>query len=69
MEVAAKPFSHAWMASGSKRTRPCIRRQGILFCEAQRYSVDGLMLSQAESSLMVSICRYTGGVFRHPQSP
>jgi len=67
--VTSKPFSHVWMASGSKRTRPCMRRQGILFCETQRYRVDGLMLSHAESSLTVSICRYTGGVLRHPQSP
>jgi hypothetical protein len=28
-----------------------------------------LILSQAESSLTVSMCRYTGGVSRHPQSP
>ena len=37
--------------------------------DTQRYRVDGLILSQADSSLTVSICRSTGGVSRHPQSP
>jgi hypothetical protein len=46
-----------------------MRRQGILFCETQRYSVDGLILSQVESSLTVSMVQITGGVSRHPQSP
>ncbi len=46
-----------------------MRRQGILFCETQRYSVDGLILSQADSSLMVSMVQITGGVSRHPLVP
>lgn len=38
-----------------------MRQCGILFCEAQRYSVDGLMLSQADSSFVVSMVQIHRG--------
>ena len=46
-----------------------MRQQGILPCEAQRYSVDGLMLSQADSSLMVSIVQIHRGSLSTPPVP
>ncbi len=49
--------------------RPWMRQQGILFCEAQRYSVDGLMLSQAESSLVVSMVQIYRGSLSTPPVP
>ena len=46
-----------------------MRRHGILFLETQRYSVDGLMLSQAESSLTVSMMQIHRGSLSTPPVP
>jgi len=46
-----------------------MRQHGILFCETQRYSVDDLMLSQAESSLMVSMVQIHRGSLATPPVP
>src|SRR5690349_13958493 len=46
-----------------------MRQHGILPCEAQRYSVEGLMLSQADSSLMVSMMQIHRGHLTIPPVP
>ena len=68
-EFVPKLFNQACMASGSKRMRPWMRWHGILFCETQRYRVDDLMLSQAESSLVVSMMQIYRGSLSTPPVP